>query len=185
MTNTVQKIAFFMAGLTLSWAGVASASARAATVSYDLEVFIDSGPLASEIFSGSFSFDDVSLTGSGSESASVSDLEFQFLETFYTEADDPNAEVEFVDEEFLGLSFSPNASLSFIPGFFTVNEAFFAYDTAQGAGAGDITYSLQQEPSPPQPTSVPEPHSVAGIFALGLSGVIGLLKRKHKYFQRY
>ena len=176
MANTIQKLAILTAGFTASLAVIDTNLAIAATITYDFEVSIDSGPLLDETYSGSFSFNDLTLTGAGFEFVDVSELEFSFLEANYTETDDLDAGVEFLDSDFLGLSFKTD-TFAFIPGFFNGDEAFFSYDIAQGAGAGDVSYSLQQKPPV---TPVPEPHSVAGILAIGFLGGIGLFKRKHK-----
>ncbi len=177
MANTLQKLALTTAGLALSFAAIDANSAQAAIVTYDVDVAIDSGSLAGENFSGFFSYDDANLTGLGSEFLGVSDLSFNFLGVEYTEADDSfGPEVEFFDGQFLGLLYSTDVAFSFVPGFFDVSEAFFAYDTpAEGAGAGDVTYTLRQ--APPS-TSVPEPASMLGLLALGAFGASSVLKQK-------
>ena len=169
MTKIFQRFTILTAGLTASLA-VVNASAIAATITYDVEVSIDSGPLSNETYLGSFSFDNDPLTEAGSESVGVSDLEFSFLGVDYSEADDSDAQAEFLDSDFLGLSFSTD-TFAFAPGFFSVDEAFFSYDVARGAGAGDINYSLQ---------AVPEATSTIGILLLGTLGATSLLRRSRK-----
>lgn len=180
MTNIIKSFGLIAAGLMLGLTTTNASSAQAATINYNFEVSIDSGSLVGETFLGSFSFDDATLTGSGSESLPISTLEVSFQGTTYTEANASGKDrIRFLDNDFLGLSFSPNPSFAFIPGFFNVNEAFFAYDIAQGeiarAGAGDIGYFLQP---------IPEPRSVIGILTLSGWGVIYLLKHQKKSFRK-
>jgi hypothetical protein len=177
--KTCQKFFITTASLGLIFAMVNASPAQAATITYDFEVSIDSGLLLNEIYSGFFSFDNSTLSGVGEEYLSVSDLEFNFLGFDYTEADDSSffgSEVAFFDGDFLGLSFSTDTSFSFIPGFFAVDEAYFAYDvTNVGAGAGNITYSLRAS----QPSkSTPEPTSLITLLGLGTLAVGSQLKRK-------
>jgi hypothetical protein len=173
MTNAFQKFAVTSASAVFSFAALNANLTQAATVTYDFDVSVDSGPLLNETYMGSLSFDDSALSGSGSELLSLSDLTFNFLGIDYTEADDPNADVEFLDGNFLGLSFSLNPTFSFVPGFSDVSEALFTYDIAQGAGAGDATYNLRTGQ-----TSVPEPASGIGLLTLTILGTVSRLKHK-------
>lgn len=152
--------------------------AQAATVTYDFDVLIDSGSLLNDTYSGFFSYNDSTLNGSGDEYLAIDNLKFNFLGTDYTEADDNSsfgAEAAFLDGDFLGLSFSTDVQFSFIPGFFDLSEAYFAYDIPSGVGTGNITYSLR----PPQPpTSVSEPTSVFSLLALATMGSSYMFKNK-------
>ena len=82
----------------------------------------------------------------------------------FTENDDlfDTPEVSFLEAEFLGLSFSAEdsqVSFSFIPGFFEVSEASFAYQIilSDEQGFGKVTFE-----------QVPEPHSILGtVTAVG------------------
>ena len=171
-----QNFVIATASLAFGLALINTNPTQAATITYDLQVSIDSGPLLNETYFGSFSFDDLTLTGVGDEFLPVTNLEFNFLGTDYTEADDAfGAEVEFFDGDFLGLSFSTDATFSFVPGFFALDEAFFTYDLVQGVGTGDIAYSLR--PSQP-PQSTPEPNSIMSLLGLGTLVASSLLKRK-------
>jgi hypothetical protein len=147
-------------------------SSQAAIVSYSLSGTVDSGPLLNQPYSGTFSFDDSLLTGIGSEFLPVPTVTVDFGGT-YTQSDAASPpEVAFLDGDLLGLSFSVNTSnldFSFVPGFFDVSEAYFTYQTPQGAGAGNIIYAPV--------TAVPESSSVLGILALGICGLGTLLKR--------
>ena len=163
MNKTFSQLTIATASLAFGLALINTNPTQAATITYDLQVSIDSGPLLNETYFGSFSFDDLTLTGVGDEFLPVTELEFNFLDIDYTVTDD--SEVAFSEGEFLGLSFSTDASFSFVPGFFTADEAFFTYDVADvGAGAGDVTYSLRPSPSP---KSTPEPTSIMGLLGLG------------------
>jgi hypothetical protein len=174
MTNTLAKLTLISAGTILSYGAIASHPVQAATIAYDFQVSIDSGPLATETYLGFLEYDNSTLTGSGSELLPVSSVSFNFLGVVYTEADDSfGSEVEFLDGDFLGLSFSTDASFSFVPGFLELDEAVFAYDIAQGAGAGAIAYTLRS-------SSVPEPSAMMGLLGLvtlGASSTI-LCRRK-------
>jgi hypothetical protein len=143
----------------------------AATVNYSLAGTIDSGSLVGETYSGSFSFDNSPLTGLGFEDLLVSSVQFNFLGLTYTasEAIAPPT-VQFLDGNFLGLSFSVDSfdpSFSLIPGFFDVSEAFFAYSPTNGeAGFGDVRY-----------TPVPESSFTIGL--LTLSALTMFSRSKH------
>lgn len=143
-------------------------------MTYDFEVSIDFGSLVGETYSGFFEFDDSGLRGIGEEFLSVSNTSFDFDGLNYSETDG-FPEVLFFDGDLLGLSFS-TAGFSFIPGFFDLNEAFFAYDIpGQGNGTGDVTYTLR--PDTPV-ASTPEPTAVFSLLALGATGCSGVFKKK-------
>ncbi len=150
-----------LTGAVASAIALSSTSAVAATLTYDFDVAIDSGDLFGETFSGSFSFDDLSVTGSDEEFIAVDSLSFDYLGVEYTEADG-FAEAVFFDGDFLGLEFAA-ADFSFIPGLFDLSEAFFAYDGDEIGGAGDIDYTLRTG----DPVKTPEP---AGLLAIAMIG---------------
>ncbi len=164
MTNLFEKFSFVAASTVISLTVIHSHPVNAASVIYNFEVSIDSGFLASETYSGTFSFDDSGLIGIGEEFLSVSDLTFNFNGTEYNEADGV-PEVAFFDGDFLGLSFSIDAKFSLIPGFFDISEAEFFYEKLEGAGAGDITYN-----------AIPEPLTILGT--LSAIGFGSFFKRK-------
>lgn len=118
--------------------------AQALSNPFNFDVNVNSGALNGNTYSGSFSYDDATLTGSGSESVTVDSLNFTFEGTPYTEADDigSGAEAIFEGGTFLGLNYSTSAAFSFAPGFTSASEATFNYNVSgTGTGAGPITYT--------------------------------------------
>lgn len=138
-------------------------SAQAAT--YSFSGLMDSGSLIGESFFGNFSFDDLGLTGIGSEIRGLSSLSLSFAGQTYTLADaDVAADVSYLDGVLLGLSYSASAidpKLAFVAGFSDASDAFLAYTKAGIDGAGSVIYA-----------AVPEPEQYALLLA-GL-GLIGL-----------
>ncbi|WP_083305439.1 PEP-CTERM sorting domain-containing protein [Moorena producens] len=175
MTNILKKLSFVATSAVLGFTVIHANPVNAASIIYDLEVSIDSGFLDGETYSGFFEFDDSGLTGIDEEFLSVSNISFDFDGVNYTETDglsDPEA--VFFDGDFLGLSWSDD-EFSFIAGFFELSEALFTYDLPQGAGAGDIAYTLR--PDTPV-ASTPEPTAVFSLLALGATGCSGVLKKR-------
>jgi hypothetical protein len=173
-----------VATITLGIASIQIEPAQGATISYDMTVNNLDGSLAENDFTGSFSFDDASLMGVGSEFLSVNDLSFDFLGTTYTENDDNSSfgvEAEFLDGDFLGLSYSTDVQFSFLPGFFSLSDSYFAYDLGdEDNGTGDVIYT--KRPNNPDPSPVPEPTTMIGLLATSILG--GGLKMRHKYSYR-
>lgn len=158
---------------------------QSATVTYQFQGITDSGPLLSENYSGSLSFDDSTLTSSYSGELGVSAVQMTFLGTNFTEANAASSPVvSFLNGEFLGLSFSVNnqiigsndISFSLIHGSSDTTDAYFTYSVNQPTvvgGAGDLIYSqVNGQPI----TSIPEPSSVLGLLGLGLVGISLKLK---------
>ena len=159
---------------------------QAATVTYDFTVDLTSGPLIDTQPSGSFCYDDSTLTGSGLETLGIDQglsVALNFLGKTYNETNDiefPDFPiVQFQDRKLLGLSFTA----FYKPAFQTIGigdtvdvsagligsggGSIFAYDTEPSVefeGVGNVTYTARP---------VPEPASIAGLSALGLV----LLKR--------
>ncbi|NEQ72486.1 MAG: PEP-CTERM sorting domain-containing protein [Okeania sp. SIO2C9] len=174
MTNIFQKLSFVATSTVLSLSVINTNPVNATSIIYDFEVTPDFGPLVGETYSGFFEFDDSALIGSDEEFLSVSELGFNFLGVDYTETNvlaDPEA--VFFDGDFLGLSFSAE-EFSFIAGFSDLGEAWFAYDSPEGVGTGDITYTLRQD----TPVSTPEPTAVFSLLALSAAGCSGVLKNR-------
>lgn len=149
-------------------------AAQAAT--YSFSGMMDSGSLIGETFTGSFSFDDLGLTGIDLEILGLNSLSLSILGTTYTIANaDSTPDVSFLNGSFLGLSYSVTTStlgFSVIPGLSDTSDAFVAYDKLSGgnivdgqSGFGSIVY-----------LPVPEPESYAMLLA-GL-GLIGLVARR-------
>jgi hypothetical protein len=175
MTLTLKKLVL-AAGVTLSALSLNASQAEAVTL-FTFEVIPDFGPLAGNTYVGDFSFDDSSLTGIGDETVSLSDFNFNFLGTTYTELDGFSSLAAFLDGKFLGIEYAfddGNVDFAFIPGFSAVNEAFFAYDIAsgpnQGAGFGDVNYSV-----------VPTPALLPGLVGMGAMA----LRRKRQSEANY
>lgn len=144
-------------------------AAQAAIQNYSFNGTLESGSLIGQAYSGSFSFDDAGLTGTGSEWLAVSSLSMNLNSATYTLADAAApAEVAYFDGSFLGLSYSNlvgDPLFSLVAGTTALGEAFIAYDPAAGiSGTGSVSYM--------QP--VPEPETYAMLLAgLGLLGIIG------------
>lgn len=153
---------------------------RAASISFRVDNL--SGSLDGESLLGSFQFDDSGLTGTGAEFRPVSNLAFNFLGTNFTEADAAfTSEVVFSDSQLLGLSYavgdpnSDNIAFSFVPGFSSIDEALFSYDTTlDGSGFGDVRY-----------VRVPESSTVLGsVTMLGAILLLQRRRRKHRAFAK-
>lgn len=143
----------------------AAIPAEAAVQQYSFNGALDSGFYNGASFSGSFSFDDAGLTGTGLELVNLSSLNLHFLNTLFSQADAVvSPDVAFQDGVLLGLEWSveqPQLKFTFVAGFADATDAFIAYDTPLGfSGAGSVTY-----------TPVPEPEAYAMMLAgLGLMG---------------
>jgi hypothetical protein len=143
--------------------------AQAAIQSYNFNGAMDSGFYNGSAFSGSFSFDDASLTSTGFELLNLNSVDMSFLNTNYTLANSLVApDISFQDGSFLGLSWSvnsliPDVGFTFVAGSVNANDAFIAYDTTLGtSGAGNVIYA-----------AVPEPETYAMLLiGLGLMGVV-------------
>lgn len=163
--------ATFLATLLCSGAG----ASHAATVTYDLNGVVDSGPLLNEIYAGRFTFDDVALTGSGEEFLPVSTLDFDFLgNTFNQSQGSVPPEAAFLDGTFLGLSFNVSTfdpDFAFIAGIDNVSDAYFAYDNGAGnAGLGSLVYTVSAIPEPEIATLL--------LFGVALVGYVVRGRRK-------
>lgn len=141
-----------------------SGALDAATIPYSFDVDVDSGPRNGNLYNGDFSYDDATLTRSGEEYVALSSFNFSFESTALTLADDSFAEAVFRDGAFLGLSYNAATtefSVSFIPGFFDLSEAYFAYDLAGDAGFGTLTVTAV-----PVPAALPLLLSGLGLLSL-------------------
>jgi hypothetical protein len=168
MTTTPAKRSLLTAGLAVVMGTAGAAPSWAAEIKYGFQVSIDSGPLLNNVYSGSFSYDDTSLNSTGPSSIALKDFKFIFENTLYTKNDDPLATAEFLDQVFLGLSYnvSQPPQPTFIPGFFDVSEASFAYDLQPGTtGQGGTGTTNYQKVVAPPSSSVPAPVPVMGAAA--------------------
>ena len=127
----------------------------------------------STTYSGAFSFDDAPLVGVGDEFLTVDSFSMTWTDssTFNEvyELADVFVEAVFFDGLFLGLAggslAAPVVDFQFIPGFFDINGAFFAYGTD---GTGDLPYERVG-------TGVPAP-ATAPLLLLGLA-LLGAFSR--------
>lgn len=150
-----------------------SFSLQAAVLSYQFDVSIDSGSLNGTVYSGDFVFDDLSLTGVGEEQVALNSFHFGFLGNSLTLADDTVASALFFNGALLGIGINvnrPEFSVSFVPGFFDLSEAYFSYDQNNNSGFGSLTVSTV-----PVPAALPL--LLTGLSALGFLG-----RRKKQLF---
>jgi hypothetical protein len=172
MFNNLQKISAIATTIALSLTAIKPA--QSATLTYNISGTTDSGPLVGETYTGSFSFDDSNLTGNGSEFLTPTNLNLNFSNPIFSNATSMlPAQLAFFDGTFLGLNLSTSI-YSFVPGFFSVNEASFVYQINQQGGAGGVNYTLSQAPA----ASVPEPAATIGLLLLGAWGISKKLERK-------
>lgn len=129
---------------------LASAPVAADVIDVEFTVDISSGALLGDTYAGNFSYDRTEIVGVDEEFIELLSFEFDFQGINFG-VDDAIAEAAFFDGEFLGLSyvvgFPAPVSFSFLPGFFSVDEAFFAYENPLGDGDGSIVYAEVPEPS--------------------------------------
>ena len=172
MSNNFQKMRAIAATIALSLTAIKPA--QSATLTYNISGTTDSGPLVGETYFGSFSFDDLNLTRNGSEFLTPANLNLNFSNPIFSNATSVlPAQLAFVDGTFLGLNLSTSV-YTFVPGFFSVNEASFAYQVNQQGGAGGVNYTLRQEPA----ASVPEPAATIGLLLLSAWGISKKLNHK-------
>ena len=107
-----QKLAVATATAALSLAAMEAKTVQAATIIYDFTVDVTSGPLTGTQSFGSFSYDDLALTGTGLETLGVNEglsISFDFLGKTYNETNDIGSPdypiVQFQDQSLLGLNF--------------------------------------------------------------------------------
>lgn len=157
---------------------------QAAVVNYNFAVNATSGANPGQYF-GSFSYDDLNLTGIGDESLDVSNgllsVKFDYLGTQYTEVDDVDfltglaPLVSFRDGELLGLSYLVEDQF-FIGGDldnpFVGGNIFYSIESADLLSTnqvGTVTYS-----------TVPEPLAVVGTAIASFAGL--WVNRRKKAF---
>ncbi len=160
-----------LAGTAATWLGTAGAG----LLTYDFSFTVAGGALDGTAWSGQYSFDNATLTGSGPEYLSLLGFNFRFNGVTYGLGDDPSATVHYFDGTLLGLTYaatspSPAQSISFQAGFFDLTEQTFSYTYAgQTGGAG--------EPGNPITTAeVPVPGTL--WFAPLLAGLLAARRRR-------
>jgi hypothetical protein len=160
----------FVRNTLLATAFAIALPAQAAVQSYAFDGVTDSGAFLNQIFSGSLSFDDSGLTGVGEEWIALGSIALDFLGQHHTLGNAAAVpEAGFFDGTFLGVSFTVDAGdpqFSLVAGYRSIDEAFFAYDTAAGlSGGGSVTYTA----------AVPEPEGWMLMLA-GLAGVVAVAR---------
>jgi len=151
------------------------APAEAALVNYNFSGAIDSGLLAGETYNGSFTYDNATLTNSGSEFVDLSSLTFNFLSSAYNLSNaDFTPTADFFDGSFLGLSYvvsgiDPSFALvSSLGSGLPEDVAYFSYQTVAGdSGFGSLNVA-----------AVPVPAAV-WLFGSGLA-LLSLARRKNQ-----
>ncbi len=186
--NIFTKLAVATASAAaLSFVALEASPTQAATITYDFDVNVTSGPLDNNIYEGSFSYEDSTLKGIGLETVGVAEelsVSFEFLGGTYTEADDNNFSfnfpiVEFKNGSFVGLQYIvndiPNNSIFAVfgndpDGLGGENRFQYVDVNSFEVSQGSVTYSLRSHSTP-----VPEPGTAAGLSVLGFWW---LLRRK-------
>lgn len=137
---------------------------------------MDSGFLLGESYSGSFSYDDTGLAGSGSESVGLVSFAFNFLSSAFTLGyAEVTPSVDFLDGLLLGLSYSVSSNDPFfaliaasglgLPG----DTAYFSYSTVSGeSGFGSLAFDYTG--------TVDEPLALV-MLGIGLVGIRALRRR--------
>lgn len=159
MTSLLPTIVFTTTGLALSMALAQPAPLKAAVVAYTFDILIDSGPLQPNSYSGTFAYN--------TQTFGLTDFSFNFQGVQYDEADDPNASAVVGNGIFLGLEYSIDTlpAFSFVPGFFDVGEAFFAYDLDANLGQGGTGSLAFTKVVNPETSTVPGPLPLLGAAA--------------------
>lgn len=165
----------FRAGVgVLTLAALLSAGAAQADAPFDLAGLTDSGPLPNQPFVGGFAYDASAVAPGFSGDILLTGFVLTFAGQTYTLASaDAAPTAAFADGVFLGLSYADADSadaalrpnLAFVPGFFSFDEAYFAYESAGGAG-GFGSYGV---------SAVPEP--AGGALLLAGLGLVGAMVR--------
>lgn len=182
--NIFTKLTIATVSAALSFTTIEAKPIQAATITYDFDVYLTSGPQTGNTYAGSFNYNNSTLTGTGLETVGVSQglsVSFDYLGVTYTEADDlklspfsddprrrvdPGPLVSLSDGDLLGLDFI--FSKDGVPT--RISDSRFNEQSASTrfVNSGIVTYALRDsEP-------VPEPGSALGLGVLG----IGLLLMK-------
>lgn len=185
LTNIFRKLALTTASTVLGLAAISQTSpAQAAIFKYNFTVDASDSVQGT----GSFSFDDTAprqITAFG-DALSVSDLQFSWLGTTYSAADDvrysltpdlvPSIYVQQGTSNFLG-------ALDYAVDTPTVQFAFIPFTNGVEGSTSFSAISLPDnsfKTGTVKFTPVPEPSSVLGTLVLGALGAGAILKRQHK-----
>lgn len=166
LTYVFRKLA---AALVLSL-GFLLPQAHAAAEVYTLNGVAEDGPLAGGLYSGQFAFDRALLSGIGDESLVLDWVKLDvFGQQFDANAMAAAPTASFFDGSLLGIDMVYDGGLSgfaFVSGFFSLDDAYFAYQSPLGAGFGSVAIA-----------PVPEPSQVLMLLA-GLGLVGGMVRRR-------
>ncbi len=157
-------------------------SSEAALVGYTFSGVTDSGSLLDTSYTGSFVYNDATLTNSGSELINLSSLSFNFLSsTAFTLAnEDFTSTADFQNGVFLGVNYSvnnfePKFSLGSGSATGSLGDARFSYQSVDGDdGFGSLTYVADVAVS-----AVPVPAAV-WLFTSVLAGFGAITRRKRQ-----
>jgi len=208
MANSIyQKLALATAGTVLSLAVMETASVQAATITYDFNVNITSGPLLGNQYSGFFSYDNTAPAPVLQPFFDVTEFNFEFANRTYTRSDlvlDCRVFPGCLPLQFSGgeLVTDPSGRLVLIPGgselarvaFSTFNPfgpPFPGFFTLIGSGSA-FSFNYQLPFNPGEPTTIGNgsgtvslrttpPTAVpepSTIFGLSMLGFGWLLRKK-------
>jgi hypothetical protein len=168
--HILTKLAFTVTRIPLVLAVMKAKLIPTVTVEYSFTVKITSGPLTGNNYSGSFSYNASAIKGKGFETIRLKDelkLNFNFLETSYTEVDDvasrnPNAPfVNFFNGQIMGLYYVVRSAAVSGASF-----SIFEHDFNSGElGQGSISYTRSSSLFPN--TKPIKPATVDGTFVAG------------------
>lgn len=164
MTNTSMFLSKIRSLLAIAALGLGSLAAHAGLVSYNFTVVVDNtGPLANQAYTGSFTYDDASSTAFGGDTLfALTAFNFSFNNVSYDLGDLSFGDAVFQGPQFAGLDVG-GPVFSFLPG--AGNAApYFAFDTGNDAGNGAVSFQ-----------AVPEPGSI-GLVLAGLA-LVGAARR--------
>lgn len=158
--------------LALAALALTAGAAQASVVNYTFAGIFESGPVLGEAFSGSFSYNDQSVTGIDSELVDLGSLVFTALGHAYTA--NGASQAAFLNGDFVGIDASysyAGGGLAFVDGVFDLASAYAAYQPTGSVGSfGSYTVTL-----------VPEPAMLAlSLAGLGAAGFATTSRRRRQ-----